>query len=190
MNFQDSHQCSVKLSDAGLKTLETARASVGHLRPQTSRGFLHAVENEILEAEKSIDKHLVLTEAEQISTLNWALTLPFLRAAKKIQADSNLIVQCSKLAQQLAGHDIDAAVTFLERTPNAIENFENPMALITWGKQGLGAFHSATNNKKIWRAVKAYFIEASEKNCGYPLDRWSFFLSRQYALQPLLLMRL
>ena len=178
MNFQDSRQGSVKLSDVAVNALESARASVGHLRSQTSRSFLYEIEREILEAETSIDKHIVLTEAQLISKVNWALMLPFLKAVKKIPANDNLILQCSKLAQQLAGHDIDAAVTFLERTPNAIEKFENPMALITWGQQGLGAFHSATNNKKIWKAVKAYLIEASEKNCGYPLDRWSFFLEQ------------
>jgi len=178
MNFQDPPQGSILLSDAGAKTLEAARASVGHLRPQTTRSFLHEIEREIREAETSIDKHSILTEAELISKTNWALMLSFLKAVKKIPDDDNLILKCSNLAQQLAGHDIDAAVTFLERIPIAIDNLENPVDLITWGKLGLEAFHSATNNKNIWKAVKAYFIEASEENCGYPLTRWSFFLEQ------------
>jgi hypothetical protein len=120
MILQDSHPGSAKISDAGKKTYEAARKSVAHLRPRTSKDFLLEVEKEIREAEKSTDKQIILTEAKQISELNWALVLPFFKAVKKIPVDDNLIFKCSNLAQQLADHDIDAAVTFLNRTPVAL----------------------------------------------------------------------
>jgi hypothetical protein len=178
MILQDISQGSIKISDTGQKTYEAARASVAHLRPRASRGFLLEVEREIRKAEKSTDKHIILNEAKQISELNWALVLPFFTALKKIPADDNLILTYSNLAQQLAVFDIDAAVTFLNRTPVALENLGDQQNLITWGKLGLGAFETAKDKKKIWKAVKAYFIEASEANCRYPLDRWSFFLEQ------------
>jgi hypothetical protein len=178
MNLQLFHQGSAKMSDAGKETYEAAKASVAHLRPRTSKGFLLEVEREIREAEKSTDKHLFLSEAKRISDLNWALVLPFFHAVKKITSDDSLILKLSELAQQLAAHDIDAAVTFLNRTPVALENLEGQQNFITWGQQGLAVFEAAKDKKKIWKAVKAYFIEASEAKCRYPLDRWSFFLDQ------------
>jgi hypothetical protein len=178
MILQDINQGSIKISDAGKKTYEAARESVSHLRPRTSKGFLLEVEREIREAEQSTDKQIILAEAKQICELNWALVLPFFNAAKNIPADDNLIIKCSNLAQQLAVHDIDSAVTFLNRIPVALENLEDQQNLITWGEQGLAVFEAVKDKKKIWKAVKAYFIEASEANCRYPLDRWSFFLDQ------------
>ncbi len=179
MDINDFHQGSVKTSDAGKETYSAARASVAHLRPRTSKGFLLEVEREIRAAEQSTDKQIILSEAKQICELNWALVLPFFNAVKKRPANDNLIIlQCSNLARQLAVHDIDAAVTFLNRTPAALENLEGQQNFITWGQQGLAVFEAAKDKKKIWKAVKAYFIEASEANCRYPLDKWSFFLDQ------------
>ena len=137
MNLKNFHQGSAKTSDAGKETYGAARASVAHLRPRTSKGFLLEVEREIREAEKSADKHIILAEAKQICELNWALVLPFFNAVKKVPADDNLIFTCSNLAQQLAVFDIDTAVTFLNRTPVALENLEGQQNFITWGQQGL-----------------------------------------------------
>ncbi|MGB3210034.1 MAG: VWA domain-containing protein [Desulforhopalus sp.] len=157
---------------------EMAKAAVAHLRSRTSKAFLLEVDRKIREAEESADKKTILSEARKICELNWALVLPFFNAARKVPAGKDLILEFSSLAQQIAGHDIDAAVAFLDRTPDALESFEAPQDLITWGKQGLNTFHGAINKKKIWKAVKAYFIEASQLNCGYPLERWSFFLEQ------------
>ncbi|MDH3390761.1 MAG: VWA domain-containing protein [Desulfobulbaceae bacterium] len=178
MNLKDLQQGSVKTIDAGKETYEAARASVAHLRSRTSKSFLHEVEREIREAEKSTDKHNILTEAKQICELNWALVLPFFNAVKKIPADDNLILKCSNLARQLAVHDIDAAITFLNCTPVALENLEGSQNFLTWGQQGLSVFEAAKDKKRIWKAVRAYFIESSEASCRYPLEKWSFFLDQ------------
>lgn len=178
MILQDSHKDSSKISEAGTITLDAAKTSVAHLRPHSSKIFLLSVEREIREAEAANNSQDILTEAQQICVLSWALLLPLFLAAKAVPDDDNLIIQCSKLAQQIAGHDIDAAITFLERIPSALENFDTQDDLIIWGEQGLSTFHSATKNKNIWKAVKAYFVKSSEKDCGYPLDRWSFFLEQ------------
>jgi hypothetical protein len=178
MNIQDLNPDSGKMSSAGQETYEAARASVAHLRAQTSKGFLLEVEGEIREAEKSSYKNIILSEAKQLSDINWALVLPFFNAVKEIEADDSFILEWSVLAQRLAVHDIDSAVTFLNSTPIALENLGNSANLIIWGKQGLGAFESAKDRRKIWKAVKAYFIEASEAKCQYPLEKWSFLLEQ------------
>jgi len=178
MNMQDLSLSSGKMSNGGQETYEAARTAVAHLRPRTAKVFLLEVEREIRRVENSTDKNIIFSEAKQISDINWALVLPFFNAVKKIGIDDNLLLQWSGLARQLAVHDIDSAVTFLNRTPFALENLRDDQNLITWGKQGLGAFESAENSRKIWKAVKAYFIEASETKCQYPLEKWSFLLDQ------------
>lgn len=178
MSLHDLNTDSGKMSDTGHETYEAARASVAHLRPRTSKSFLLEVEREILGIEKSADKDIILSEAKQVSNINWALVLPFFNAAKKIKAADNLFLEWSVLAQQLAVHDIDSAVTFLNRTPIALENIGSLKKLIIWGKQGLDTFKAAEDRRKIWKAVKAYFIEASEERCHYPLEKWRFLLEQ------------
>ncbi len=178
MNIHDDHQEEIGVNNIAEQMYKVAKEAVGHLRSRTSKGFLLEVEREIQEVEKDTDNIKILSEALQICELNWALVVPFFSAAKKVPSSDNLLFEFSKLAQQIARHDIDAAIAFLDRTPSALQNFEHHKDLILWGKQGVAAFHGATNNRKIWRAVKAYFVEASQSNCGYPLERWSFFLGQ------------
>lgn len=166
------------INGVGMKTLEAARASVAHLRPRTSRTFLFEVEKEILEAEKTSYRDILFAEVKPIIDINWALVLPYFRAVKHIPKENDFIGVWSTLVKNLARHDIDAAVTFLERTSKARENFDSEKELITLGKLALHVFHSAAANKAIWRVVKAYLVEATEPQCGYSLDRWNFFLEQ------------
>jgi hypothetical protein len=178
MISQDIAQGPIQMTGPGKKTFDAARASVSHLRPQTAVKFLAQVEKEIKEIEKSTDKAVILSEAKLLSRLNWALVLPFFNAVAKIPADSNLILKWTRIAIKLTTYDIDTAITFFNQTPEALKNLDSPQALIIWGQQGLDAFKTATDKKRIWKAVNAYFIEASKANCGYLLDRWCFFLDQ------------
>jgi hypothetical protein len=163
MILQDINQGSIKISDAGKKTYEAARESVSHLRPRTSKGFLLEVEREIREAEQSTDKQIILAEAKQICELNWALVLPFFNAAKNIPADDNLIIKCSNLAQQLAVHDIDSAVTFLNRIPVALEK---------------------KTKKRYGRLSRHILLRHQKQTADIRSTDGVFSLIRQFALQP------
>jgi hypothetical protein len=175
---QNTSLGSAKLKGAAAEVYEAAKASVSHLRQGTSAKFLQEVAREIRGLESLSGSEIILSEAKPISQLNWALLLPFFGAAQNLPADENLLLQWSELAQQLAGHDIDAAVTFLNRTPLAVKNLTGTPSLLKWGMQGLEAFETAQDRKKIWKAVKAYFIEASDEKCCYPLGGWSFLLEQ------------
>ena len=140
MNLPDLNLDSGKMSHAGQETYDAARASVAHLRAQTSKGFLLEVECEIRGVEKSADKDIILSEAKKVCAINWALLIPFFNAAKKIAAADSLLMEWSALARQLAVYDIDSAITFLNRSPVALENFGSYVKLILWGKQGLDAW--------------------------------------------------
>jgi hypothetical protein len=177
-NIQNLNPDPGKMSNAGRETYEAARASVAHLRARTSKCFLLEVEREIRRLEKSADKDIILSETKQVSAINWALVLPFFNAAKKIEVADNLVLEWSELARQLAVHDIDSAITFLNRTPLALENLGSSETLIIWGKQGLDTFKAAEDKRRIWRAVNAYFIEASEERCHYPLEKWRLLLEQ------------
>lgn len=178
MKFQGIIPEPIRLSDTGKKAYDAIRASVTHLRPQTSGKFLKKAEKKIKDTESLTNCKIIFTQAEKICAENWSLFLPFLDAAAAISEDHQLIPKLAHTAVLLAAYDIDAAVTFLTQTPLAVENLNGKDDLKLWGRQGLDAFEAAPDKKKIWKAVKAYFIESSEPNCGYPLDRWSFFLEQ------------
>lgn len=166
------------MSEAGRKTYEAAEASVAHLRARTSRGFLFEVEREISVFEEKENKTATFEEAQKITAVNWALLLPFFKAVKKIPPVSDVVARWAELAKSLAAFDVDSSVAFLERTPVALDAFEDVEIMLLWGQKGLDAFRAADDKRKIWKAVKAYFSEASTPNCGYSLDRWSFFLKQ------------
>ena len=115
MNSRDCQHGLIKLSASGEEIFAAARASVKHLTPSSAKSFLRQVEKEIRRVETSSNLAVIQTEIIQISELNWALVLPFLKISIKIAASDTLILKCSYLAQQLASHSIDAAVTFLEQ---------------------------------------------------------------------------
>lgn len=116
MNSRDFHHGSAKLSASGEKIFAAARVSVKHLTPHSAKSFLRQAAREIHEAETSINQSTIQAEAIQLSVLNWALVLPFLKISKKIAACDKLILKCSQLAQRLAGQNVAAAVTFLDQT--------------------------------------------------------------------------
>ncbi len=178
MGFQGMIPKPAQLNDSGQKAYEAALASVAHLRAVTSLKFLSNAEKKIKEMETLKNSGIIFTQAEQICASNWALLLPFLDAAAAIPENHDLISKWAQTGILLAAYDIDAAITFLTQTPKAVDNFDKKDDLKLWGRQGLNVFEAAPNKKKIWKAVKAYFIESSEPNCGYPLDRWSFFLEQ------------
>lgn len=178
MISQDREKGPIQRTGSAEKTLDAVRASVAHLRPQTAAKFLVQVEKNIKKIENSTDKTIILSEAKLLSRLNWALVLPFFNAVSKIPTDSNLILKWTRIAIKLTTYDIDAAITFFNQTPAALKNLDSPQSLIPWGQQGLDTFKTATDKKRIWKAVNAYFVEASEPNCGYPLGRWRFFLDQ------------
>ncbi|WP_022668110.1 nitric oxide reductase activation protein NorD [Desulfospira joergensenii] len=178
MISQDKAQRQIRMSRSGEKTFNAAMRSVSHLRPQTAAKFLAGVEKEIKAIEKTKDKTVILSEAEMLCRLNWSLVLPFFTAVVKIPSDINLILKWTRIAVHLTTYDIDAAITFFNRTPEAVKNFDAPQDLITWGQQGLEAFKTAIDKKRLRKAVNAYFVESSDANCGYPLERWRSFLDQ------------
>jgi hypothetical protein len=153
------------------------KMAVSHLRPRKSALLL----DQALEGIKAIDqtsygKH-ILTCASDLCRLNWALILPFFEASQKLHQTKDLIDPWSQLACELARHDIDVAVTFIEQTPAAMQH-RGTASLLFWGELALEALIAAGSEAKMWLAVKTYLIEAATYQCGYPLSRWKFFLEQ------------
>jgi Mg-chelatase subunit ChlD len=168
----------VRLNCAGLKAFDAASSSVSHLRPQTSQKFLRLARAKIKDTEAIDNGDIILAQAAPVCKANWSLFLPFLDAAVAIPKAYGLVSKWAQTAALLAAYDFDAAAAFLTHTPRAVETFTNKEALKLWGRQGLDAFEAARDKRKIWKAVKAYFMESPEPSCGYPLERWSFFLEQ------------
>ncbi len=178
MSFIGTIPEPVRLNPAGKKAFESARSSVSHLRSQTSQKFLRQAKAKIKDTEALDNYEIILAQTGSVCNANWSLFLPFLDAAAAIPAAFSLVPKWAQTSVMLAAYDFDASTAFLTQTHKAVDTFTEKEELILWGRQGLNAFEAAQDKRKIWKAVKAYFMESSEPNCGYPLDRWSFFLEQ------------
>lgn len=168
-------------SRAGMEAYETAVTASAYLRPGPKKKFLAEVETRIRAAEQMPHKKILFSQVKKISRINWSLVLPFFKAADILPRENRLMVQWVTLALELASHDMDVAITFFNRTPDALKHIvrqQDNEALIQWGDQALQTFRSANNTQRIWKAVNAYLIESSESNCSQTLIRWRFLLDQ------------
>lgn len=149
-------------------------ASMAHLRSRKSRAFFVQTFKYIESVDTRPLRDIILRGGINLSSLNWALVQPYFNTVGLIAQNEDSIDQWSRCACDLAGCDIDVALTFLEQTPVALENLgaEN---LLTWGTQALEALNFERN---MWKAVKAYLMEAAGGRCGFALSRWRFFLEQ------------
>jgi Mg-chelatase subunit ChlD len=152
-------------------------AAVSHLRARKSALLLAQALEQIDRIDQSAQGENILKGASELCRLNWALILPFFEASKKLHQHGDLIAPWSRLACELARHDIDVAVTFIEQTPVVMEH-RGAASLSRWGELALKALVAAGKEAKMWPAAKAYLIEAAACQCGYPLSRWDFFLEQ------------
>ena len=163
-----------QISPPGQKAFLKMGQAIAHLRSRKSRLFFF----ETFKHLENIDNHpmrdTILDGAVLLSNFNWGLVLPYFSSVITISPKIDFTKEWTHFAYELARQDIDAGLTFLERTPTAIKNLgaENVMV---WGQQALEALG---NPAGIWLAVKAYLREAAESQCGYPLSQWKFFLTQ------------
>ena len=109
---------------------------------------------------------------------NWMMTIPYFKSVQLIPRDEEYIFLWTVFALRLSKGDIDAAVTFLEQTPHALETF-GPGDVLTWGAQALDA---SKNGGSMNRAVKAYLEESVQELCSTPLAQWEFLLNQAYRI--------
>ncbi len=181
MHAADTDMDVTGSSRAGMEAYEAAITASTYLRPGPKKKFLDEVEKRIRAAEKLSGKKVLFAQAKQVCRTNWSLLLPFFDAVDALPRDNRFIAQWAKLALDLAKYDIDVAITFLNRTPDALQNFDrqqDPESVIHWGNQGLQTFQAATDTQRIWKAVKAYLIESSAPNCSQTMPRWRFLLDQ------------
>ena len=154
--------------------LETA---VSHLRSRKSSIFLVQARKQIEDTDGTPLGEDILKSVSVLCRLNWALILPYFHTLKKLPRERDLITPWTRLTRELAGQDIDVALTFVEQTPVALDN-RGTEGLLRWGQLALETLERADTRAKIWKAVKAYVEEAGACQCGYTLSRWQFFLEQ------------
>jgi hypothetical protein len=151
--------------------------AVSHLRSRKSSVFLAQARKQIEDTDGTPFGEDILKGASELCRLNWALILPYFGTLKKLPPNRDIIAPWTRLTRQLAEQDIDVALTFVEQTPIALEN-RGTEGLFKWGQLALETLAQATTRAEIWKAVKAYLVEAGACQCGYTLSRWQFFLQQ------------
>ena len=158
-------------------TFQRFEKAVSHLRTRKSSIFLVQAQKLIEDVDGTPLGEDILKGASELCRLNWALILPYFHTLKKLPRDRDMIPPWTQLARELAGQDIDVAVTFVEQTPVALEH-RGVEGLLQWGQLALETLAHKGTRTEIWKAVKAYLEEAGSCRCGYPLSRWQFFLQQ------------
>ena len=180
MTETDSHNANRQRQSRSALASETYRlmtAAVSHLRTRKSAVLLGQVLEQIDVIDQSPYGEDILKGAAELCRLNWALILPFFEASGKLHQTKDFIAPWARLACELARQDIDVALTFIEQTPTAIEH-RGAASLLFWGELALESLIAAGSEVKMWKAARAYLIEAAAYQCGYPLSRWKFFLDQ------------
>ncbi len=157
------------------ETLEHFQNAVSHLRPRTSAIFLSQAQKQITAIDQMPLGETILETAIKFCRLNWALVLPYFDTFKKLPQDQKIISTWSQLILDLARQDIDVSITFIKETPAAMEH-RGKDDMLVWGQQAWSILVTANADRKIWKAVNAYLIQAGSCQCGYTLSRWQFFL--------------
>ena len=170
-------QAQQKCSQTALETYRLMEMAVSHLRPRQSAVFLEQVLERINAIDQTPHSESILECAADFCRINWALVLPFFVTSQKLHQTTDLIVPWSQLACELARHDVDVSLTYIEQTPSAMDH-RGIASLLLWGQLALEALLTAGSEIKLWKAVKTYLIEAASYQCGYPLSRWQFFLEQ------------
>jgi hypothetical protein len=163
-----------QISIAGQNAFLKMGEAIAHLRSRQSRLFFFETFNHLANIDNHPLRDTFLSGGVLLSSYNWALVLPYFSSVPKIAPDINFIKNWTQFAYELAHQDIDAALTFLERTPKVIENLDAE-SVMPWGRQALEAL---SHTSGIWQAVKAYLQESADPKCAYPLSQWKFFLTQ------------
>ena len=160
------------LDPAGLHTFIEISASIAHLRSKRARDFFREISGKILVFQKHPWRDLIFKGSALLSTHNWALVIPFFQAIPALPEDEDFIRRWTFFSFYLATQDIDAAIAFLNETPQAAKALGQEK-LSPWGRQAL---EGLGYGKIMWKAVKAYLEESAADRCATPLDRWRFLL--------------
>ncbi len=163
-----------QISPAGQNAFLKMGDAIAHLRSRKSRLFFFETFNHLAGIDDHPLRDSFLDGGVLLSSYNWALALPYFSAVTKISPDIDFVEKWTRFAQDLARRDIDAGLTFLERTPRVIKNLDHE-SIMPWGRQALEALEYSAG---IWLAVRAYLQEAADPQCAYPLSRWKFFLEQ------------
>jgi hypothetical protein len=174
---ENPHGDQLAPSPMARDTFQQLEAAVSHLRSRKSAIFLAQAKEEIEDIDGTPLGEDILKGASELCRLNWALVLPYFHTLKNLPRNRDMISPWTRLTRQLAGLDIDVAVTFVEKTPVALEH-RGAEGLLQWGQLALETLKQADTRAEIWKAVKAYLEEAGACQCGYPLSRWQFFLQQ------------
>ena len=147
---------------------------IAHLKSRKSTDFFIRTWKDVVALKGNPFKDLILRRAIMLSACNWALAHPFFTVVGQVPRDEDSIEQWTLMALALADWDVEVAVAFLDRTPQALDVL-GPERLFAWGEQGLEAVRM---ERRLHKAAKAYLEEAVSDRCATPFARWEFLITQ------------
>ncbi|MFC1833470.1 nitric oxide reductase activation protein NorD [Thermodesulfobacteriota bacterium] len=149
-------------------------AHISHLRSRKAVNFFMETFRALETLKDSPSCGLIVSWAAMLGSQNWAMVHPFLASVQVVGPDEDTCERWMLLARAIAYKDIDSAVTFLVRTPDAIETLGKD-GLFTWGQIALEALEAERN---LHKAAKAYLEESVINRCATSESQWIFFLQQ------------
>ncbi|MCF8038689.1 MAG: VWA domain-containing protein [Desulfohalobiaceae bacterium] len=179
--WKEHPEIAASVSTEARDACKQMESTFTHLRPRKIRALIAEMARALCRVDKHPKRTSMLEGACRLCQRNWAMAVPYLSAAAAVAENRERLDDWSELAHDLASHDVDVAVAFLENTPQAAERFGFDR-LLEWGQQALNAL--IENTTQMWPAVKAYIVESVADRCDYPLERWRFFLEQAQTVAP------
>ena len=148
--------------------------AVSHLMARRATEFFIQILRKFEDIEGNPSQSVILRAAIMLSAANWTMVRPYFTSVQALPQDDEIVEQWTLFVLALADWNIETAITFLEKTPAALETFglEN---LFIWGDQAKAALQK---DRRMYKAAKAYLEEAVADLCNISLPQWQFLLGQ------------
>ena len=148
--------------------------AVSHLMARRATEFFIRMLRNIEDIEGNPSQSVILRAAMMLSDANWTMVQPYFSSVKALPQDDEIVEQWTLFVLALADWNTETAITFLEKTPAALDTLglEN---LFIWGDQAKEALQ---NDHRMYKAAQAYLEEAAADSCNISLPQWRFLLGQ------------
>ncbi len=158
---------------------ELCRAAT-RLKSQKARNFFLQIHKIIENIEDDPCRDIILQWALNLGAAKWLLVLPYFSSVRALGPDESFIEKWAHFARTISERDIDLALTFIEKTPEALETY-GPDDIFAWGDLAL---KTVLEERTMWKAARAYLEESAASRSAIPQERWRFFLEQAARIAP------
>ena len=115
--------------------------AVSHLISRRATEFFIRTLRNVEDVAGNPSQSVILRAAVMLSAANWTMVHPYFSSVQALPQDDEFVEQWSLFVLALADCNIETAITFLEKTPAALDTFGLEYLFI-WGDQARQAQHA------------------------------------------------